>query len=184
VRESIAAGADLVAFSGDKLLGGPQAGLIVGRAEPVAQLRRHPLFRALRLDKISLAALEATLRLHRDPALAQERVPVLRMIAQREEELQARAEKLCDLLASAAATEIVASSAYSGGGALPAIALPSRAVAVTMPGLAAEKLARRLRLNEPAIVGRIEGGRVLLDLFTLEDSDLPLVAAAIREAAG
>jgi L-seryl-tRNA(Ser) seleniumtransferase len=183
VRDSIAAGADLVAFSGDKLLGGPQAGLIVGRAEPVAQLRRHPLFRALRLDKISLAALEATLRLHRDPALAQQRIPVLRMIAQREDELQARAERLRDLMAAAGA-EIVASSAYSGGGALPAIALPSRAVAVTMPGLSAEELARRLRLGEPAIVGRIEGGRVLLDLFALEDADFPVVAAAIREAAG
>lgn len=183
VHESVAAGADLVAFSGDKLIGGPQAGLIVGRENAVAPLRRHPLFRALRLDKISLAALEATLRLHRDPALARERIPTLRMIAQQEAALQARAERLADLIAPAARTEIVASSACSGGGALPAIALPSRAVAVVAPGLAAEDLARRLRLNRPAIVGRIEGGRVLLDVFTLEDSDLPIVAAAIREAA-
>ncbi len=182
VRESVAAGADLVAFSGDKLLGGPQAGLIVGREDSIAALRKHPLMRALRLDKISVAALEATLRLHRDPDLARRRIPALRMLAQDEAELQARAEKLRELLAPSAATEIVASAAYSGGGALPAIALPSRAVAVALPGVAPEELARRLRLGRPAVVGRIADGAFLLDVFTLEDEDLPVLAAAVLAA--
>jgi L-seryl-tRNA(Ser) seleniumtransferase len=182
VRESVAAGADLVAFSGDKLLGGPQAGLIVGREDSVAALRKHPLMRALRPDKISLAALEATLRLHRDPDLARRRIPALRMLAQDEAELQARAEKLRELLAPAPATEIIDSAAYSGGGALPAIALPSRAVVVALPGVAPEELARRLRLGHPAVVGRIADGAFMLDVFTLEDEDLPALAAAVREA--
>ncbi|HUO55477.1 MAG TPA: L-seryl-tRNA(Sec) selenium transferase [Rhodoblastus sp.] len=183
VAESVAAGADIVAFSGDKLVGGPQAGLIVGREEAVACLRRHPLMRALRLDKVSLAALEATLHLHQDPERARRAIPTLRMLAQTEAELQTRAEKLAALIAPPAEAEIIGSAAQAGGGALPAIDLPSRALALIVPGHSAEALARRLRLDRPAIVGRIAGERLLLDLFTLEDDDFPAIAIAIKDAA-
>jgi L-seryl-tRNA(Ser) seleniumtransferase len=183
VADSVAAEADLVAFSGDKLLGGPQAGLLVGREGAIAALRRHPLLRALRLDKLSLAALEATLRLHREPEQARARVPALRMLAQSEGDLQSRAERLVQRLGPPVEAAIMTSVACAGGGALPAVELPSRAVALSIPGIPADGLARRLRLNRPAVVGRLGGGQVLLDMFALEDDDLPEVAVAIMEAA-
>lgn len=180
---AIAAGADAVAFSGDKLLGGPQAGLIVGREAAIAPLRRHPLLRALRLDKLTLAALEATLRLHQDPAIARARIPVLRMLTQDEAALASRADRIASLVQPPAQAEIIVSTAYAGGGTLPVHDIASCAVALSMPGLSADELARSLRLHRPAIVGRIAGGRVLLDVFTLEDADITLVADAIRSAA-
>ena len=178
VREALAAGADLVAFSGDKLLGGPQAGLLVGRRAVIEPLRRHPLLRALRLDKLSLAALEATLRLHREDPL---RLPVLRMLAQTEAELRARAERLLALLDGAGAW-IEPSLGQAGGGALPAETIPSLAVSIARPGLTAEALARNLRANRPAVVGRIAGGRVLLDMLAVADAEVPEIAAAVRRA--
>ncbi|MBE7218875.1 MAG: L-seryl-tRNA(Sec) selenium transferase [Caulobacteraceae bacterium] len=183
VGASVAAGADVVAFSGDKLLGGPQAGLLVGRAAVIEPMRRHPLLRALRLDKATLAALEAVLRLHRDPEAAVRHVPVLRMLAQDEAALAARAVRLAGALAGAVGTEVVSTEAFSGGGALPGEALPSRAVAVVRPGLSADALARRLRLGAPPIVGRIAGDRLLLDLFAVADDELDALAAAVRVAA-
>lgn len=183
VGESIAAGADAVAFSGDKLVGGPQAGLIVGREGTIVLLRRHPLIRAFRLDKISLAALEATLRLHQDFPRARRSLPALRMLAQNEAELESRAERLVRLIEPPAMAAVVPSAACVGGGALPGIDLPSRALVVSIPGLSAEALSRRLRLNRPAIVGRVGGDQLLLDMFTLDDDDLAVVAAAVREAA-
>jgi L-seryl-tRNA(Ser) seleniumtransferase len=179
---AIAAGADVVAFSGDKLLGGPQAGLIIGTAAAIAPLRRHPLMRALRLDKLSLAALEATLRLHQDPGRAFARIPALRMLAQDDAALLSRAHRLARLTPPPAQTEIVASTAHAGGGTLPATDIPSRAVALSIPGLSADELSRRLRLHHPAIVGRIADGRVLLDVFTLDDTDLAVIADAIGHA--
>jgi len=180
--DSIAAGADVVAFSGDKLLGGPQAGLLVGSEAAIAPMRRHPLLRALRLDKLSLAALEATLRLHQDPARAFARVPALHMLAQSDATLHARAQRLADRLRPPVTADIVASTAYAGGGTLPASDIPSVAVALTVPGASADDLARRLRLHRPAVVGRVGGGRVLLDVFTLDDADVPVVADAVLAA--
>ena len=179
VPESLAAGADLVAFSGDKLLGGPQAGVLAGRRAAIDPLRRHPLLRALRLDKMTLAALEATLRLHRD---APSRLPVLRMLAQTEGDLQSRAERLAALLHGAAEAEVVQSEGYAGGGALPGEGVRSRAVSFAIPGLSAEEAARRLRMHRPAVVGRIVGGRVLLDMLAVGEADLPEIAAAVRKA--
>lgn len=179
VRAALAEGADLVTFSGDKLLGGPQAGLLAGTEAAVAPLRRHPLMRALRLDKVTLAALEATLRLHRDHARATERIPVLRMLSQTEAQLQRRAERLLASLAGMDA-RIVPTEGEAGGGSLPGEALPSRAVSVA--GLPAAELARRLREGRPAVVGRIESGRVLLDVLAVADDEVDEVARAVRDA--
>ncbi len=169
VRRSVRAGAALVCFSGDKLLGGPQAGLMVGRADAVAAAKQHPLARALRLDKLSLAALEATLRLYRDPTA--HAVPVLQMLTADEASLRARAERLADGIG-----EIVESTAKVGGGALPLLELPGPAVA--LPG-DAEALAARLRTADPPVVGRIQDGRLLLDPRTLADDEIELVRAAL-----
>jgi L-seryl-tRNA(Ser) seleniumtransferase len=188
VAQSIAEGSDIVAFSGDKLLGGPQAGLLVGRAVAIDTLRRHPFLRALRLDKMTLAALEATLRLHTDPDHARQTVPVLRMLAQTESALQDRAERLRALLAThCQAPNLTAtverSVGHAGGGALPGQDLPSRAVALRIQGLSADALARRLRAQRPAVAGRIHAGMLLLDVLTLSDDDLPCIADAVRNAA-
>jgi L-seryl-tRNA(Ser) seleniumtransferase len=169
VRRSIAAGAALTCFSGDKLLGGPQAGLLVGRAEAIDHAKRHPLARALRIDKLSLAALEATLRAHRDHA----DVPVLAML--RGDGLEARAVRLAELIPGA---ELVQSVAKVGGGALPLLELPGPAIALPAA------LAEPLRRGDPPLLGRIEGGRLLLDPRTLADDDIEHAAAAVRAARG
>ena len=180
--ERLAAGADVVTFSGDKLVGGPQAGLIVGRSDLVTRLRRDPLARATRPDKTTLAALAATLGLYR-AGLAVREIPVWRMIAARAEDLHARAEALVARLDQpAAGIHALAVRATVGGGSLPGETLASWAVAV--PG--SDALLRRLRRSDPAVIGRIEDGHVLLDLRTVDpahDPDLTrAVAAAIRPA--
>ena len=171
-RDSIAAGAGVVAFSGDKLGGGPQAGILAGQSGPIAILARHPLMRALRLEKLNLAALEATLRLHEaDP----DRLPVLRMLRQPIDVLQARAARLCTMLGGVARVE--PSSGYAGGGTLPTDTLPSRAVVLSVPGV--DAFARRLRLHRPAVVGRITAGELWLDMLAVADVDLADIAAAV-----
>jgi L-seryl-tRNA(Ser) seleniumtransferase len=173
VRRSVAAGAALVCFSGDKLLGGPQAGVMVGRAGAVAAARAHPLARALRIDKLSLAALEATLRLYRDPERARREIPVLAMLDASEAELEARARRLAEL----AGGEVVRAAAKVGGGALPLLELEGPVVALEGP---AEELAARLRAADPPVLARIAEGRVLLDPRTLAEEELPWVARALR----
>ena len=168
-RESLAAGADLVCFSGDKLLGGPQAGIVLGRAELVERLRRHPLQRALRIDKLSLAALEGTLLLHLD---APERIPVLRTLGQDAATVRARAERL----AAATGGEVEETVGRVGGGALPLAELPSFACAL------GESLAAPLRAGAPPVVGVVRDGRLLLDCLTLTDEEAAEAAAAVRAA--
>ena len=173
VRRSVEAGAALVCFSGDKLLGGPQAGLLVGRSAAVEAARSHPLARALRIDKLSLAALEATLRLHRD---APEEIPVLAMLHATPDVLAARASALAALIPGAT---VVSSSARVGGGSLPLLELPGPVVA--LPGLP-DALAALLHAGEPPLIGRIEGGQLVLDPRTLTDDELSLAAAVVRAA--
>jgi L-seryl-tRNA(Ser) seleniumtransferase len=172
VRESLSAGVDLVTFSGDKLLGGPQAGIVVGRADLVEQLRRHPLQRALRADKLTLAALEGTLGLYLDPGRAVSEVPVLRMLLEPAETVRARAERLA-VLVDGAVEETVG---RVGGGALPLTELPSFACAVE------EELAAELRAGEPPVIGIVRDGRLLLDCRTLTDAEVDEVAAAVMGA--
>jgi L-seryl-tRNA(Ser) seleniumtransferase len=168
-RESLAAGADLVCFSGDKLLGGPQAGIVLGRAELVERLRRHPLQRALRVDKLSLAALEGTLLLHLD---APERIPVLRTLAQQTADVRARAERL----AAATGGEVEETIGRVGGGALPLAELPSFACAFE------ESLAAPLRAGEPPVIGVARDGRLLLDCLTLTNEEAHEAAALVAVA--
>ncbi|MGE0257601.1 MAG: L-seryl-tRNA(Sec) selenium transferase [Alphaproteobacteria bacterium] len=176
VAESLKSGADLVTFSGDKLLGGPQAGLVVGRADLIARLAKNPLKRALRLDKIRLAALEAVLRLYADPDRLAARLPALRLLTRQRAALAALAERLHPPVARAlggqASVEIVETSSQIGSGALPVSLLPSAGLALAplaAGGGAVEALARRLRTLPVPVIGRIEGGRVVLDLRCLED---------------
>ncbi len=156
--------ADLVCFSGDKLLGGPQAGIVVGRADLVEQLRRHPLQRALRIDKLSLAALEGTLRAHLDGD-----VPVTQMLAQDPVDVRARAERL----AAATGGVVEETSGRVGGGAMPEAEIPSFACALD------ESLAGPLRAGEPPVVGVVRDGKLLLDCLTLGDGEVDEVAAAV-----
>jgi L-seryl-tRNA(Ser) seleniumtransferase len=188
--EALAQGSDLVTFSGDKLLGGPQAGLVVGRADLIARLAKNPLKRALRLDKIRLAALEAVLRLYADPDRLAERLPALRLLARPQSEIAASAQRLQPDVALAldgiAEVGLVETKSQIGSGALPVSLLPSVALALRPlhpSGAAAEALARDLRGLPIPVIGRIEAGRVLLDLRCLEDeaaflAQLPALAAS------
>jgi len=178
VRRSVRAGAAVVAFSGDKLLGGPQAGILVGTQEAVAACRRHPLARAVRIDKLSLAALEATLALYRDPEHARRALPVLAMLTADDAELRARSARL----AEATGGEVVDAVGRVGGGALPLLELPGPAVAIAPGPSGADALAAALRTGDPAVVARIEDGRVLLDPRTLAPDELEPAAAAVRAA--
>jgi L-seryl-tRNA(Ser) seleniumtransferase len=174
---SVAAGAALTCCSGDKLLGGPQAGLIVGRPDAVAAARRHPLARALRIDKLSLAALEATLRLYLDAERAVREIPVLAMLAADEDTLVTRAGRLAAAIGERA--RVTRASAKAGGGALPLLELEGPVVALDAEP---EAVARALRHGDPPVIARIHDGRVLLDPRTLADDELELVAAAARGA--
>jgi L-seryl-tRNA(Ser) seleniumtransferase len=168
-RASLAAGADLVCFSGDKLLGGPQAGIIVGRVELIERLRRHPLQRALRADKLTLAALEGTLQLAID---APGQIPVVRMLRESSDAVRARAARLAERLGG----QVEETIARAGGGALPVTELPSFACAVE------EELAEHLRHTEPPVIAVVRDGRTLLDCRTLSDAEADEVVAAVGAA--
>ena len=189
VQEVLRAGVDLITFSGDKLLGGPQAGVILGTQEIIARCRKNPLTRALRVDKMTLAALEATLRLYRDERQAVERIPTLRMIAMPLALLEERAQQLASLIREADGHDrllvrIQPSSSQVGGGALPNQDLPTWAVAVDSPEISTHTIETRLRANHPPIIGRIEADRYLMDLRTLQPEDFPIIQQAFRRIGG
>jgi L-seryl-tRNA(Ser) seleniumtransferase len=173
LRQALSDGADLVTCSGDKLLGGPQAGLILGRKALVDRLRDHPLLRAVRLDKMSLAALEVTLMLHRDMP---DRIPVRRMLAQTGAVLKERAERLQALLHGGT---LERTEAFAGGGALPEERIASWALTLQTP-VGAEEAARLLRAGDPPVIARINEGRLLLDMLAVADDDLAELGAALR----
>jgi L-seryl-tRNA(Ser) seleniumtransferase len=183
VADILRAGVDLVMFSGDKLLGGPQAGIIAGRSDLVARLKAHPLMRAVRIDKLSLAALEATLRLYRAPFDPVAQIPVLRMLAEPAAAVEARARALADAL-DWADMQVCASVAQVGAGALPEQGLESCAVSLRHATLREDALMAALRRSDPPVIGRIERGRVLLDMRTVSDAQVPLVARACTRIAG
>jgi L-seryl-tRNA(Ser) seleniumtransferase len=180
VRRSVRAGAAVVCFSGDKLLGGPQAGLMVGERDAIAACRRHPLARAVRIDKLSLAALEATLHLYRDPAHAREAIPVLAMLDADPATLDTRARRLAD----ATGGTVVAATARVGGGALPLLELHGPAVALDPGPAGADAFAAALRAGDPPLVGRIQDGRLLLDPRTLTDEEADAAARVVLAARG
>ncbi|HEX8123237.1 MAG TPA: L-seryl-tRNA(Sec) selenium transferase [Solirubrobacteraceae bacterium] len=172
VRRSVRAGAAVVCFSGDKLLGGPQAGVMVGTLEAIAACRRHPLARAVRIDKLCLAALHATLALYREPERALREIPVLRMLLD-DDAVAARAQRLAELTGG----DLVEAAGKVGGGALPLLELPGPVVALEGR---ADDLAARLRAADPPVLGRIADGRLLLDPRTLADDEVELVGEAVR----
>jgi L-seryl-tRNA(Ser) seleniumtransferase len=178
-QESLRDGADLVCFSGDKLLGGPQAGIVLGRRELVERLRRHPLARAVRLDKASTAALQATL-LHYLRGEALTKVPVWRMIAMPLREVERRARRWARALGPPA--QVRPSRSMVGGGSLPEEGVPTRVLAVPGEGAWLLEVARRLRLGEPSVVGRIEADALLLDPRTVDPRDDAALLSALRSA--
>ena len=186
VQGSLAAGADLVTFSGDKLLGGPQAGLIVGRAELIDAIKRNPLARALRIDKLSLAALAATLRLYLPPNDPLEKIPILRMLSETESSVAARARRLRGRLREIPGVEAVIAEdvAFSGGGALPMVEFPTRTIHVSVDDVSAGTLARRLRQAQPPVIARLTGDRLVLDLRTMLPADTKNLLSAFRQALG
>lgn len=185
VQASLRAGADLVLFSGDKLLGGPQAGVAAGRRDLIARLSGHPLARALRLDKAAVAGLAATLRLYRPPSDPTRRIPVLRMLTEPLATIVERAEALRTQLLGVPGLHVgvEATEGYAGGGAMPMLALAGRALALRRLGLSADDLARRLRTGVTPVLARIEHDAVLLDLRTVSDAELPALAEAVATAA-
>jgi L-seryl-tRNA(Ser) seleniumtransferase len=188
VRQAVADGADVVTFSGDKVLGGPQAGIIVGRAKHIGAIRKNPLNRAVRIDKMTLAALEATLRLYRDPEKAKTRIPTLAMITASPDTLAKKARKLATILKKNLAghyeVRTIAGASRVGGGAFPEHDLPTTLVSLT-PGPGApspETLRQRLLATDPPLVGRIEDDAFLLDPRTLADDELRLAATVLGQA--
>lgn len=177
VAQALASGVDLVVFSGDKLLGGPQAGIMVGRGAAIAACRSDPLARALRPDKLTLAALEATLALYRDPAAARREIPVLRMLTEAADDLRARAAELAALLPRGAA-DVVAGESEVGGGSFPGATLPTWLVRLHSGPLTADTVAERLRIGVPPVVARIADGHVVLDLRTILPHQHGAAAAA------
>lgn len=188
VQQYLQAGADLVTFSGDKLLGGPQAGLIVGRRELVEKMKRHQLLRALRIDKLTLAALEATLRLYRDERVALSEIPVLRMLTASLDTLSRQAQRmqrrLRRLLPPSVSLRLCDGFSSPGGGSYPLLQLPSRLIEVQVDAMPAHRLEELLRSTTPPVVGRLQKDRFLLDVRTLSDADLPLLAAALHQVVG
>jgi L-seryl-tRNA(Ser) seleniumtransferase len=183
IGSAIEAGADLVSASGDKLLGGPQAGILVGSAEVIGRLKKHPLARALRLDKLTLAALEATLRLYLDPDRAVREIPTIAMLVASAEEMRARAEALAGRISQtcgpAAEVQILADVSRAGGGALPMTDIPTFVVALSAVAMGPVELERELRGWEPPIVSRIHEDRIHLDPRTLSADDEDIIVEAL-----
>lgn len=183
LRQAVAAGADLVIASGDKLLGGPQAGLMVGKAEAVAVCRSHPMARALRSDKFTLAALEATLRLYQEPERARREIPILSMLSASSPEIEERAQRLHAMVPTGFGPKIEPGQSAVGGGSAPSVTLPTTLLTLDPGELGVQGMLLRLRLGEPPVVARAEGDRVALDLRTVRDDEVEPTALAIAAAA-
>ena len=182
VAESLRAGVDVVTYSGDKLLGGPQAGMLTGRADLIARMRKNSLFRALRVDKLTYAALEATLLAYVKGD--HDAIPALRMMRLSKQEIGARAERLAKELSNLAGVnaEILDGDSVIGGGAAPSSTLPTRLLAVSVKSLSADELLARLRASETPIIARVQDGRVLLDLRTVFPQEEPAIVNALSRA--
>lgn len=182
VRDVVASGADVVSFSGDKLLGSAQAGLIVGKRTIVSRLRKHPLYRALRSDKLRLAALEATLVSHQKD-LAHVEVPVIQMLSLKADELEERARRVIEAVGESGAIqlELLPGESTIGGGAGPTSTLPTKLIAIGHPDKSAQEIERQLRTASPLIIARISEGKVLLDLRTVFADELPALCAALKK---
>lgn len=185
VPESLAAGVDVVTFSGDKLLGGPQAGIILGDKQHIDRIKANPLTRALRIDKMTLAALEATLQLYRDERQAVQQIPTLRMLTLPLTVIQGRATELKSRLEGVSGgrltVELLDLSSKAGGGSLPLLDLPSRCLGVAADGTSANVVEQWMRNNTPPIIGRIENDRFIMDPRTLQEEELDIIAKAFAD---
>ena len=185
VKESIESGADLVSFSGDKLLGGPQAGILAGKAEIIRKLKQHPMARALRLDKMTLAALEVTLRAYLDPEKAIQDIPTLRMLTESQDDVRKKAEEFAKTISEACSgsfhIQVLDETARAGGGALPMTEIPTSVVALAPKGGSVVELEQHLRLGEPCIVARIRDEKLMLDPRTLSAEERGIVARRLSE---
>jgi L-seryl-tRNA(Ser) seleniumtransferase len=185
VQESVKAGADVITFSGDKLLGGPQAGIIVGNKDILDAIRANPLTRALRIDKLTLAALESTLRLYRDEQRAVDAVPTLRMLTLPAALIENRARRLADMLVHMAGSRLevrlIDCASRVGGGALPLLDLPSKCVGVRVPGVSPNAVERLMRENHPPVIGRLEEDLFMMDLRTIQDDELGIIKTAFED---
>jgi len=185
VQESIKAGADIVTFSGDKLLGGPQAGIIAGKKEMVDAVKKNPLTRALRIDKLTLAALESTLRLYWDEDQAISRIPTLRMLTLPIEIIEKRAESLLHRLEKIEDHRLKAQLAdcmsRSGGGALPLLDLPSKCLTIAIKGVSPNSIGAAMRNYTTPIIGRIEDDKFILDVRTVQDDELHMIQNAFEK---
>jgi L-seryl-tRNA(Ser) seleniumtransferase len=188
VSAVVRAGVDVVTYSGDKLLGGPQAGIIVGKKRYVEVLKRHPLNRALRIDKLTLAALEGTLRHYLDPAAAVRDIPTLRMITAPVREINRRAQRLLRQVKGAVAGDwtvsVQAGSSEVGAGALPLTEIPTRVLSVRSPHVSAADIERRFRRHDPPVLGRIQQETFLLDMRMVQDHEVPEVVQAFSHVCG
>ncbi|MGD8972127.1 MAG: L-seryl-tRNA(Sec) selenium transferase [Desulfobacterales bacterium] len=184
IQESVATGADVVTFSGDKLLGGPQAGLIVGKKKILDKIKQNPLTRALRIDKMTLAALESTLRLYRDEEKAVRMIPTLRMLTLKKTEIEKKASDLCERLqkinSSKLQIDIIEDFSKAGGGALPLLKLPTNCLKIRINGMSANRLELNMRQNSPPIIGRIEHDSFIIDPRTLLEADIPIIQSAFE----
>lgn len=184
VKEYIASGADIVVCSGDKLLGGPQAGIIAGRRSLIEPMKKHPLLRALRLDKMTLCALEGVLRLHRDERTALREIPTLRMLTISTEELKSRAARILRRvrrsLPEPVKAELVSGFSMTGGGTLPTLQLPTKLIALHSDRLSPQQIEKTLRLAETPVIGRLYKNLFHLDTRTILDSDLPLLEESLK----
>jgi L-seryl-tRNA(Ser) seleniumtransferase len=184
VQASVSAGVDIITFSGDKLLGGPQAGLIIGKKVYVDRVKRNPITRALRIDKLTLAALESTLRLYRDERKAVQMIPTLRMMLLPITVLEETAARLQKMLADTAPdrlrTEVLNIVSRPGGGSLPLLELPSKGLGVRIEGLSANTIERRLRRHSPPLIGRIEDDTYIMDMRTLQEDDPVIICRAFE----
>jgi L-seryl-tRNA(Ser) seleniumtransferase len=185
VPEVVASGVDVVTFSGDKLLGGPQAGILVGKAASIDQVRRHPLHRAVRVDKFTIAALEATLKLYADPHLASSQIPTLVMLSMTPQAVARRLRRVWRRLPVATqevyGMRLIDGTSAVGGGALPLAALPTKLLALQPTFCKVVELERRLRCRQPAIIGRIAQDHYLLDMRTVQDREIPDLATALQQ---
>ncbi|MBI1864303.1 MAG: L-seryl-tRNA(Sec) selenium transferase, partial [Nitrospirae bacterium] len=189
VGASLKSGADVVTFSGDKLLGGPQAGIILGKKALMEKIRRNPLARAVRIDKLTLAALEAVLRIYRDePEGAVKKIPVLSMLTAAPADLKRRAQKLAEMIrkegGDRASVSVQPEQSQAGGGALPLGNLPTWAASVLPADVSVSRVEALLRENDPPVIARVKEGCVLFDPRTLRDADFPDVARAVGRALG
>jgi len=186
VQEVIRAGVDIVCFSGDKLLGGPQAGIILGRGRMIQRILKNPLLRALRVDKMTIAALEATFMQYLDEEKAIKEIPTIRMLIQPVDEIKGRAKRLYNLLRRQgvlkADIQVLRETSRAGGGALPEIEVPTFVVSIRPEGLSVNTLEKRLRYGRPPVITRIKGDRLLLDMRTVNDRELKILYRCIVSA--